>query len=148
MRLSIGKSSLARAASINTRPMAQAVAQQPSEACHRVSVESIRLIKGQKRRTPTEELKKSIGQKGILEPLLLAQTPEQELLLLSGACRLTAAKELGLDTVPAVIVNMTAAEASVARREIARFSATEAKATPQAQENVTAVGQAMPAWLL
>lgn len=146
MHLSIGKSSLARAAAINARPTAESVAQQATMTCREVAVASI--AKGKGKATPTEALVRSIGKNGIIEPLLLAQTAEQELVLVSGARRLAAAKELGLDTVPAVIVNMTAQEATAARREIARFVASTETAVPVAAEQATSVGQAMPAWLL
>lgn len=144
--MSIGKSSLARAAAINARPIAENTPTQSTMTCRQVAVESI--AKGKGKITPTEALVKSIAKNGVIEPLLLAQTAEGELILIAGARRLAAAKELGLDTVPAAIVNMTAAEATAARREIARFAASTEKSVSVAAEQATSVGQAMPSWLL
>ena len=90
----------------------------------------------------------SIAKNGVLEPLTLARTGEDKLTLISGASRLAAAKAAGLDPVPAVSVCMTATEAAAARREVARFAgAKDAPVNAQA-DKPTAVGQAMPAWLL
>lgn len=113
-----------------------------------VAVDAIRLPKGQKLPAASADLVASIAQKGVLEPLTLAQTGEEKLTLISGASRLAAAKEAGLDTVPAVVVYMTAAEASAARREITRFATATDKPAHATADKPTAVGQAMPAWLL
>lgn len=145
MNLSIGKSSLARAAAINARPIADNAPTQATMTCREVAVDSI--AKG-KLPAASEALVKSVEKHGIIEPLLLAQTAEGELTLVSGARRLAAAKALGLENVPAVIVNMTAQEASAAKREIARFAASADKTVSVAAEQATAVGQTMPSWLL
>ncbi len=145
--MSIGKSSLARAAAATARPSAEAAPKQDTMTSCAVAVEAIRLPKGQKFPAASADLVASIAKKGVLEPLTLAQTGEEKLILLSGAGRLAAAKEAGLDTVPAVVVCMTAAEAAAARREITRFAAADKPAHVQA-DKPTAVGQAMPAWLL
>lgn len=148
MPVSIGKSSLARAAAVNARPTTETVAHQPTAILRDVAVKDIRLVKGQKHQQPTEDLMRSVEKNGIIEPLLVAQTAEGDVLLLSGARRLAAAKELGLETVPAVAVTMTAAEAASARREIVRFAVKAEASKTVTQEQSTAVGQAMPSWLL
>lgn len=145
--MSIGKSSLARAAAATARPTAETTPKQDTMTACAVAVDTIRLPKGQKFPAASAQLVASIAKKGVLEPLVLAQTGEEKLTLLSGASRLAAAKEAGLEFVPAVVVSMTAAEAAAARREIARFAAAEKPVSAQA-DKPTAVGQAMPAWLL
>ncbi len=145
--MSIGKSSLARAAAATARPTAETAPKQDTMTCCEVAVDTIRLPKGQKLPVASEALTASVAKNGILEPLTLAQTGGETLTLLSGARRLAAAKQAGLDTVPAVVVGLTAAEASAARREITRFAAADTPAHAQA-DKPTAVGQAMPAWLL
>ena len=148
MHLSIGKSSLARAAAATVRPITETAPKQDTMTGCFVAVNSLRTVKGQKRPAASEDLIRSVEKHGILEPLLLAQTGEQELLLLSGSRRLAAAKAAGLESVPATIVCMSAAEASAARREIVRFASTEPQTISAVPEQTTAVGQAMPAWLL
>lgn len=145
--MSIGKSSLARAAAATARPTAETAPKQDTMTSCAVAVDTIRLPKGQKLPAASAQLVASIAKNGVLEPLTLAQTGSETLTLLSGASRLAAAREAGLESVPAVVVSMTAAEASAARREIFRFAAKERPVSAVA-ENATAVGQAMPAWLL
>ena len=146
--MSIGKSSLARAAAATARPTAETAPKQDTMTACAVAVDAIRLPKGQKLPAASADLVASVTKKGVLEPLVLAQTGEEKLTLLSGARRLAAAKEAELESVPAVVVCMTAAEASVARREIARFAAATDKPVNAQADKPTAVGQAMPAWLL
>lgn len=147
MTLSIGKSSLARAAAATARPSAETAPKLDTMTSCAVAVDAIRLPKGQKLPAASADLVASIAKRGVLEPLTLAQTGEEKLTLLSGAGRLAAAREAGLGSVPAVVVCMTAAEAAAARREITRFAVTEKPVHAQA-DKPTAVGQAMPAWLL
>ena len=146
--MSIGKSSLARAAAATARPSTETAPKQDTMTACAVAVDAIRLPKGQKLPAAAADLVASIVKKGVLEPLTLAQTGEEKLTLLSGAGRLAAAKEAGLDTVPAVVVCMTAAEAAAARREITRFATAADKPARAQADKPTAVGQAMPAWLL
>lgn len=146
--MSIGKSSLARAAAATARPTADAAPKQDTMTSCAVAVDAIRLPKGQKLPAASAQLVASVAKNGILEPLTLAQTGSETLTLVSGAGRLAAAKEAGLDTVPAVVVCMTATEAAAARREIVRFVGTTEKLVSAQADKPTAVGQAMPAWLL
>ncbi len=146
--MSIGKSSLARAAAATARPSAETAPKQDTMTSCAVSVDAIRLPKGQKLPVASADLVASVTKNGVLEPLTLAQTGEEKLTLLSGARRLAAAKEAGLDTVPAVVVRLTVVEASAARREITRFAVSADKSAPAQADKPTAVGQAMPAWLL
>ncbi len=148
MTLSIGKSSLARAAAATApRAAAETAPQQPTLSAREVEVTAIGFPKGFKAAEADAALVKSVSKHGVLEPLALAQTEDGKLLLLSGARRLAAAIEAGLPAVPAVVVTMTATEAASARREIVRFAAADTPVSASA-EQPTAVGQAMPAWLL
>lgn len=146
--MSIGKSSLARAAAATARPTAEPTPKHDTLSACAVAMSAIRLPKGLKYPAVSAELIASVSKNGVLEPLTLAQTGEDKLTLLSGACRLVAAKEAGLETVPAVVVCMTAAEAAAARREISRFAAAAKAPVSVAAESATSVGQTMPAWLL
>ncbi len=146
--MSIGKNSLARAAAAaGTKPAAVAEAA-PSAATGycQVAVSAIGLIKGEKHPIASEAFIVSVERQGVLEPLLLAQCGEQ-LLLLSGSRRLTAAKAAGLETVPAIIREMTAAQATATRRELKQFAAAE-EVPSTATSSATVVGQDMPSWLL
>lgn len=151
--MSIGKNSLARAAAAAGTKVPAPAAEQTSvipEGYCQVAVDSIRPVKGEKLPAAVaEDLIRSVSEQGVLEPLLLAQTGAAQLQLLSGSRRLCAAKAAGLPTVPAVIREMTAAQAAAARRELQRFAAApDQKMTSTPASAATAVGQAMPDWLL
>ncbi len=148
MTLSIGKSSLARAAAATApRAVTETATKQPTMTAREVEVTAIAFPKGFKAVEAEAALVKSVEKHGVLEPLTLAQTEDGKLFLLSGARRLAAATAAGLCTVPAVMVTLTAAEAASARRELARFVAVDTPVSASA-EKPTTVGQAMPAWLL
>lgn len=153
MTVSIGKSSLARAAAATApRPTTETI--KNAGVFRQVAVDDIRPLKEKKLPAADDDLTASIAAQGVLEPLLLAQTGPEELRLLCGLRRLAAARQAGLAAVPAVIVEMTPQAASAARREIERFTAAPIKETASvptaaavAAEQTT-LGQAMPAWLL
>lgn len=145
--MSIGKNSLARAAAATGSRAAAETAKNPA-TLREVACEAILPLKGKKvSAAVSDELLASVKKNGIIQPLLLAQTGPDELRVLDGAARLCAAREAGLKTVSAVIIEMTAAEATAARKELVRFAAAP-QAAPVATTEVTAVGQAMPDWLL
>ena len=146
--MSIGKNSLARAAAAAGTKPAPSVEAAPSVATGYCEVDpsTIRLVKGDKRVIPSEAMVASVKKQGIVEPLLLAQCDEQ-LLLLGGSRRLAAAKEAGLTSVPAVIRDMTAAQATALRRELKQFAVTD-EAVSVGDSSATVVGQDMPSWLL
>ena len=153
MTVSIGKSSLARAAAAaGTRPAPAAEVSPVSAGLQQVAVEAVSPAAGDKfPARVADELVQSVADAGVLEPLLLAQTAPDTLALIAGARRLVAAKKAGLSTVPAVIREMSASEASAARKEIKRFAAPAvkaAKAQDAVPKGVTTVGQSMPDWLL
>lgn len=108
--MSIGKSSIARAASATpaapsrpAQPEMAAVAHLPVETA------AVGFLPGA---VPTSAdnapstLLTSIRRRGILMPLLLARTPDGALWLLDGYRRLDAAKSLKLSTLPAVVVTV------------------------------------------
>ena len=145
--MSIGKNSLARAAAATGSRAAAETAKNPG-SFRQVAVDAVLPLKGKKiAAAGNAELTASVAKYGVIQPLLLAQTGPEELRVLDGAARLCAAREAGLATVPAVILEMTAAEATAARKELSRFVASAEAASLPATE-VTAVGQAMPDWLL
>ncbi len=147
--MSIGKSSLARAAAVSApRAAAESTLSQPLWTARQVAVTAITLPKGASLAQADAALVKSIKKHGLLEPLTLAQTEDGALVLLGGTRRLAAAIAAGLDTVPAAVMPMAATAANAARREITRFSGPSVVAVSGREEAATAVGQAMPAWLL
>ena len=145
--MSIGKNSLARAAAATGSRAAAETAKSPA-TLREVACEVILPLKGKKvSAAVSDELIASVKKNGIIQPLLLAQTGPDELRVLDGAARLCAAREAGLPAVSAVILEMTAAEATAVRKELVRFAAAP-QVAPVATTEVTAVGQAMPDWLL
>ncbi len=145
--MSIGKSSLARAAAAaNTRPAETAAAVLPGY--QQVAVSAIVAAAGDKLPVRADKaLVASIEECGVIEPLTVAQTAPGTLMLVAGAKRLAAAKKAGLATVPAVIVELSADKAAALRAEVRHFVGAKAEETPGTVET-TAVGQAMPDWLL
>ena len=63
------------------------------------------------------ELKKSVKKYGILHPVFVLREGE-EFILLSGKARMTAAAELGMESVPAVVLDMEGSGVSAAKKEL------------------------------
>ena len=150
--MSIGKSSLARAAVVADTGAAAEMRREGNAACGcmQVNAADIRLVKGEKLPAADAALTASIAEIGMAEPLLLAET-EQGLLLLGGARRLAAAQAAGITVLTAVVREMTAADAGKLRRGLRKFTAPAAKAPaaePETCDGITAVGDRMPDWLL
>lgn len=151
--MSIGKNSLARAASLAAtpkEPSAAPVAEPTAEAVTRVAVGDIRPGKGKD--LPAPALCRSVEKHGVIEPLLLARVGEHDLRVIAGEARLAAAVAAGMDTVPAVVRPMTAAEAAALRKELknstpAPLHSPAAPVVPQTA-SITEVGEDMPEWLL
>ena len=107
--MSIGKNSIARAAGSKTTAPKQAVAAPVAATTEHITVATA-AVNTFASAAPTAAdkapatLLTSVRRRGILEPLLLARIPDGTLYLLLGYRRLDAAKTLGLDTVPAVVV--------------------------------------------
>ncbi len=148
MLVSIGKNSLARAAAATgSRTAATEVAKAP--VLRLVDPGAILPLKGKTiHAAVSDALIDSIATKGVLEPVLLAQTGPDEVRVLSGNRRVCAARQAGLTAIPAVILEMTQAEAVAAQKELKRFAAAPAEPQTTAVVEATAVGQAMPDWLL
>ena len=145
--MSIGKNSLARAAAAGSSRSAAEISK-ASASYRQVAVEALLPLKGKKWTAESDAaLVASVQAHGIIQPVLVVQTGPDELRVLDGAARVCAAREAGLVSVPAVVVEMTAAEATSARKELSKFAVSAAPAPVTATE-VTAVGQAMPDWLL
>ena len=51
------------------------------------------------------ELKRSIERQGVLDPLIIMVTPKRPCLVETGASRIAAATELGIETLPAIVYN-------------------------------------------
>ncbi len=107
--MSIGKNSIARAAGSKTTAPKQTVTAPAVAATEHITVATAAVTTFASA-APTaadkapSTLLNSVRRRGILEPLLLARIPDGTLYLLLGYRRLDAAKTLGLDTVPAVVV--------------------------------------------
>ena len=108
--MSIGKNSIARAAG-TTKPAApKKAATAPVVAATEHITVAPAAVNTFPSAAPTAAdkapatLLTSVRRRGILEPVLLARVPDGTLYLLLGYRRLDAAKTLGMDTVPAVVV--------------------------------------------
>lgn len=146
--MSIGKNSLARAAAATAARPAAAEEKHPG-TFRLVDIATVLPLKGKTVKAEVSDtLAASVASLGVLEPLLLAQTAADELRVLSGNRRLCAARMAGLNTVPAVIFEMTQAEANQVCMELQRFVRTEAEPASIPAPSATAVGQAMPEFLL
>lgn len=160
--MSIGKSSLARAAVLAGTAPEPAPASVPAAMAvksaqsgfSQVAVADI-AVSGKKPAVP-EALVRSVAENGILEPLYLARTEEGKLTVISGAKRLQAAKEAGLTVLPAVVADKTAKEAASIRNELIKAAKAAQKEFPRSaeiaeelvSESITEVGDDMPDWLL
>ena len=108
--MSIGKNSIARAAGSKTTAPKQTVTEPAVAATTEHITVATAAVNTFASAAPTaadkapSTLLTSVRRRGILEPLLLARIPDGTLYLLLGYRRLDAAKTLGLDTVPAVVV--------------------------------------------
>lgn len=149
MTVSIGKSSLARAAGLAGGTPASAGAELSAPAVREdarlesVALERIRPGKGRELSAADPALVRSVKKNGVLEPILLAQDGTGGMVLLAGANRLAAAREAGLAEIPAVIRPADGAQITRWARELERF----APAEPAGGQG-TAVGEDMPTWLL
>lgn len=79
-----------------------------------LSLKSIKTNKYQPRKNFDQlrlsELKESIKEKGIIQPLLVRQTGMDEYELIAGERRLRAAKEIGLEKIPVIVKNVADSE--------------------------------------
>ncbi len=115
--MSIGKSSIARAAEAAAAPVvqkaAEAAAFRPSVRLTALSPSQLRPLAVVQGGEASPELIRSVRRHGVLVPLLAARVREEYLVLL-GEHRLAAARELGLTEVPVCVVD-TADEQSALR---------------------------------
>ena len=85
-------------------------------------------------------LVESVRKYGIIQPLLIKKIDDNSYTIISGHKRFFAAKKLGLKTVPAIVLDVTASEASELASELAKYEITTAystayKAAAQASKN-------------
>lgn len=148
--MSIGKSSLARAAAAANAAPVSAEEKHTTDTVIAVPVSEIRLSKGARWPLASEKLIRSITANGIAEPVLLARTGETTFVLLAGARRVSAARTLELETVPAIVRDMTPAAAQALAVELRQFTgpAPETEPATVADDKPVKVGQDMPNWLL
>lgn len=105
--MSIGKNSIARAAVANSatpKTTAQNF-EKDSIQIKSFKTDEIKILKTADSYTETdlEPLKKSIEKRGVLLPLLVAVTPENNVWLIDGYCRYYAAKSLDIKQIDAVV---------------------------------------------
>lgn len=107
--MSIGKSSIARAAATNSNTKKVAISEKNKVfSTTQFDIEKINLLSGAP--LPTQDdlakLKDSIKSKGLLCPVLIAVTQKKDAWLIDGYHRLYAMRELGLLQINAVIINV------------------------------------------
>ena len=106
--MSIGKSSIARAAVANSATAAKAQNNiKENSVITKFSTDEIKVLAVADATNDAEltTLKESINKRGILVPVLIAVTPKNEAWLIDGYRRFYAAKALGLAHIDAVIIN-------------------------------------------
>ncbi len=139
--MAIGKNSLVRAAGaardqkVNSPSAAIVRSQHPM--LDLVSVRDVKHLPDDPKAAvaPTEALVQSVKENGIVEPLFLAGLPDRELYLVSGHQRLAAAREAGLESVPAVIQPVPDIEAALRLTVfVAPFAMGSAAEEPAAEE--------------
>ena len=102
--MSIGKSSIARAVSSTNAIKAKTT--NTTNIITSFQVDNIGILTIAKSPDNIESIKKSIEKRGILCPVLVAVTAKGEAWLVDGYRRLSAAKELGISQINAVVINV------------------------------------------
>ena len=141
--MAIGKNSLARAAGAardqKVNSPSAAVARSRHPMLDLVAVRSVHYLPGdlKAKAMPDAALVESVREHGIVEPLFIAGLPDDSLYLVSGHQRLAAAREAGLEAVPAVIHPVADADAAVALAAfVAPFSMGTAAAKPEDRRQI------------
>ncbi len=117
--MAIGKNSLARAAGAvrdqKVNSPSATVARSRHPMLDLVAVRDVMHLPDDPKAAvvPAEALVQSVKENGIVEPLFLAGLPDSALYLVSGHQRLAAAREAGLESVPAVIQPVPDIEAAL-----------------------------------
>lgn len=103
--MSIGKSSIARAVNATATVKAQNT---NSAICNITSfpIDNIGVLTIAKSPDDINTLKQSISKHGMLCPVLVAVTAKSDVWLLDGYRRLSAAKELGISQINAIVINV------------------------------------------
>lgn len=102
--MSIGKNSIARAVNAT----ATVKAQNTSSAIGSITsfpIDNIGILTIAKSPDDINTLKQSIAKRGILCPVLVCATAKRDIWLIDGYRRLSAAKELGISQINAIVIN-------------------------------------------
>ncbi len=100
--MSIGKNSIARAVNVTNTTPAQAKKESNNLIVQKFNIDEIGLL----RDTASSTLADSVKKHGVLCPVLVAITDKGDKWLLDGYNRLAAAKELKIEAVDAVVINV------------------------------------------
>lgn len=135
--MAIGKNSLARAAGAvrdqRVNSPSASIVRSRNPMLDLVAVKDVMHLPGDPKAAlvPAEALVRSVKKNGIVEPLFLAGLPDHGLYLVSGHQRLAAAREAGLEAVPAVIHPVEDTEAALRLSAfVAPFATGSAPAVP------------------
>lgn len=103
--MSIGKSSIARAVNATAKANVQTTT---NPACRITNflLDNIATLSIAKTPDDINNLKQSISKRGVICPLLVAVTPKGDAWLVDGYRRLTAARELGITQINAIVINV------------------------------------------
>lgn len=129
----IGNASIKRAAGAINKPEEKSKNAAFSAKCVLIDLE-VSKIEFDGEEIDVTELKKSVKKFGVLHPVFVLRSREK-FVLVSGKARLTAAKELGLQKVPAVVLEMEGSGESAAKKDV--FVRRAASAHVQAEAAVT-----------
>ncbi len=100
--MSIGKSSIARAVNVTNATPAQAKKENNNLIIQKFNIDEIGLL----RDTASSTLADSVKKHGVLCPVLVAITAKGDKWLLDGYKRIAAAKELKIESVDTVVINV------------------------------------------
>ncbi len=124
--MSIGKSSIARAVNVTKDTPAQAKKDNKNLIVQKFGIDEIGLLTDD----TALALVASVKKHGLLCPVLVAITEKGDKWLVDGYKRLAAAKELGLEAVDAVVVNV------VNKNDVNRLYKELTALKPQANDNI------------
>ncbi len=122
--MSIGKSSIARAVNATASTHIQSTAN--DNLITKLSLDNIGLLSVAKASDDIDAIKSSIAKRGMLCPILVAATAKGDIWLLDGYRRISAARELGISQINAVVINVdTKTQANNIYNELYKTKLTE-----------------------
>ena len=104
--MSIGKSSIARAVNATATTTKPQTTTSQNTSINKFSIENIGLLNIANTADDVTSLKHSIEKRGILCPILVAVTTKGDVWLVDGYARIAAAKQLKIDQIDAIVVNV------------------------------------------